>query len=273
MPFGSYKTRLNLWIDLKWEVGVKSLEKRIQHMEEITLSLRLHQIASWVIPNRRVADIGGDHGWLLLSIAKKGKLEKGIIGEVNQGPYENAKNRIASYQANQTIDVRLGDGLEVIAPGEVDQVIIAGMGGALISSILDAGQEKLMGVDRLILQPNIGGYRVRQWLFDHSWKITHEEIVQEADIYYEIIVAERGIETAYEQEIPREVLEQIGPLLWKNRDPLLLEKLEEELEQKRKVLAQLQKGQSEQANKRREILVKEIKEWEQMKQCLLEEKN
>ncbi|SFX28949.1 tRNA (adenine22-N1)-methyltransferase [Thermoactinomyces sp. DSM 45891] len=245
------------------------------HMSEpVHLSERLAQIASWVLPHSRVADIGGDHGWLLLAIAQKGLLGQGIIGEVNRGPFENAAGRIEAYGLDQQIDVRLGDGLSVLRDGEVDQVVIAGMGGALITSILDADKSKLESVKRLVLQPNIGGHRVRQWLVSNQWKLVHEEIVYDAEIYYEMIVAERGAEGVYEnQSIPRLILERIGPLLWRNRDPLLHAKMQEELAQMKKVYKQLSNGQSEQAIQRRRELEKEMEIWEQVMNWLSKEQN
>lgn len=249
-------------------------ESNVHIGEPINLSRRLERIASWILPQSRVADIGGDHGWLLLSVAKKGLLGRGIIGEINRGPFENAAQRIRAYGLNQRIDVRLGDGLSVLQEGEVDQVVIAGMGGALIASILDAGEKKLSSVQRLVLQPNIGGHRVRQWLVAHGWKLVHEEIIRDAEIYYEMIVAEPGIEDAYENPlIPVSILEQIGPLLWKNHDPLLLAKMREELVQKKKVWKQLSKGQSNQAMERRNELEKEIEIWEKVIKWRLEEEN
>lgn len=242
--------------------------------EHINLSRRLDRIASWILPQSRVADIGGDHGWLLLSVAKKGLLGRGIIGEINKGPFENAAQRIQSYGLKQLIDVRLGDGLSVLRKGEVDQVVIAGMGGALIASILESGKMKLDSVKRLVLQPNIGGHRVRQWLVTNGWKLVHEEIIWDAEIYYEMIVAEPGVEDAYQdQSIPKSILEQIGPLLWRNRDPLLLAKMKEELAQKKKVWQQLSKGQSNQAIERRQELEKEIEIWEQVIKWRSKEQN
>ena len=69
---------------------------------------------------------------------------------------------------------------------------IAGMGGPLIVSILEKHPEKLQGVTRLILQPNIHAKVIREWALAHQWAILDEEILEEDDKIYEILVLQRG---------------------------------------------------------------------------------
>lgn len=103
-------------------------------------------------------------------------MKKAIAGEVADGPLLAAKSSVKAYQFEQFIDVRKGDGLAVLKETDsVDCITIAGMGGALISSILDNGKEKLHKVRRLILQPNLAADQIRLWLLNHNWKLVKEK--------------------------------------------------------------------------------------------------
>ncbi|UWE02813.1 tRNA (adenine(22)-N(1))-methyltransferase [Laceyella sacchari] len=238
------------------------------------LSERLKTIASFIPDHKRVADIGGDHALLLTLVAKENRLQKGIVGEINRGPHQNASERVKLADLTNLIDVRLGDGLAVIQPGEVEVVVIAGMGGALIASILEQGKDKLAGVERLILQPNIGESRVRCWLEENGFRLVEETIVEEAGIYYEILVAEPGKPGyAADQILGRDMAREVGPLLWERRHPLLHKKLQEVVAGKRKILRQLNLGKTEQAIARKRELEKEIETWERVIQCLSKENN
>ncbi|QKG84924.1 SAM-dependent methyltransferase [Kroppenstedtia pulmonis] len=242
-----------------------------QSQQEMTdLSKRLRAVAEQVPTGSCVADIGADHALLLIYLAQRKQLKRGIAGEVNLGPYENAQGRIQEAQLEQKIDVRRGDGLEVLYPKEVDTVVLSGMGGALMTSILDRGKSKLQGVNRLILQPNNGTYRLRAWLLEMGWRMEREELIRDGSILYELLVASPGMPDPSYEELPfdREIALRVGPLLWRHQHPLLKEKLTEELEGKEDILTSLQSGGSPRSYQRRLQIEREICEWRRMIQWL-----
>jgi len=74
----------------------------------------------------------------------------------------------------------------------------------LIAQILESGKPRLAGVHRLILQPNIGGERVRRWLLEAAWALTDETVVEEDGKFYEICVAEcRADARRYNEQLYR----------------------------------------------------------------------
>lgn len=62
------------------------------------------------------------------------------------------------------------------------------MGGTLIRTILEEGAAKLAGVTKLILQPNIAAWQLREWSEQNNWLITSEAILREDNKVYEIMV-------------------------------------------------------------------------------------
>jgi tRNA (adenine22-N1)-methyltransferase len=230
------------------------------------LSKRLQEVAKFVPVGTKAADIGADHGKLLVFLAEQEIITSGIAGEVNKGPWKNATDFVHKKGLQKRIDVRLGNGLGVINE-DVDVIVIAGMGGTLITSILETGKAKLEGVRRLILQPNIGENRVRIWLDENNWRLVDEEIVVEDDIYYEILVAEQTIiDTSEYDQLPlhKERFYQIGPLLWKKKHALLVPKLKLELERKREVRNQLNHAKVEDVREKIAQIEAEIKDREQV---------
>ncbi|WML46400.1 tRNA (adenine(22)-N(1))-methyltransferase TrmK [Neobacillus sp. PS3-40] len=187
------------------------------------LSNRLDTVAGFVTKGSKLADIGSDHAYLPCFLAKKGVISFAIAGEVVAGPFESARKQVLAEELSDAIDVRMGDGLDVLQPGEVDCITIAGMGGALITSILERGKEKLHSVKRLVLQPNISAISIRKWLLENSWELVGEEILEEDGKIYEILVAEKG-----EPERPYSTQKEAGLLL----GPFLLQKREEPFKKK-----------------------------------------
>jgi len=116
-----------------------------------------------------------------------------IACDVNAKPLEKAKKTIKDYGFDRSIETRLGSGLSVLKPGEVEAIVIAGMGGLLIRDLLEAQPEVADAAKKLVLQPMNNQSAVRRYLEIHGFKIICEELAQEGDRIYEIIVAQKGV--------------------------------------------------------------------------------
>jgi tRNA (adenine22-N1)-methyltransferase len=193
------------------------------------LSKRLETVVSFIPEGSRIADIGSDHAYLPCYAVDKGIAVSGIAGEVAEGPFQSAVKQVKYSQLENVISVRKGDGLEVISPNDTDCITIAGMGGALIASILEQGKDKLEGVSRLILQPNVGAVSIRRWLLENGWELKAERILEEDNKIYEILAADKGNPEAPYDNMERELL--LGPFLLKENSSVFKRKWEQELKQ------------------------------------------
>lgn len=186
----------------------------------IQLTPRLAAIANEVVPGETLADIGTDHGFLPAALWEQGICPRVILADVNEGPLNKARENCASRYPKEAFDFRLGDGLQVLQPGEVDVVAIAGMGGILMTEILEKDLEKSWSFQRLILQPRNNVGKLRHWLYDHCFSITKEQLVREGRFFCEILTVV-PVEKAsllsldadsIEYQYPRRLLEFVGPL-------------------------------------------------------------
>ena len=226
-------------------------------MNEIKLSKRLKAVANYVDKGARLADIGSDHAYLPTYLVQKNEVEFAVAGEVVKGPFEIAKNHVAQANLKENIQVRLANGLAAIENvDKIDTIVIAGMGGILISEILEAGKGKLSSVKRLILQANNHGDTLRQWLIEHQFVIKAEQILLEAGKFYEIIVAEP---TTNENPVLSANDLLFGPFLSKEKSVIFQQKWQKELNTLNKIIDRLP---DEQTEKREEVLteIAKIKE-------------
>lgn len=200
------------------------------------------QVGKQVPLGARLADIGSDHAYLPIYLVLKQQIPFAIAGEVVRGPYESAKKQVAKNGLENQIIVRLADGLAAIhAEDQIDAISIAGMGGTLIRNILENGKQQgqLTGNETLILQPNVGEVTLRNWLIRNDYEIRHEEILEENQKIYEIIVAipcDRNLSYSKKELF-------FGPILLKDRSLIFLQKWQKELTNKQRVLKELTKAQ------------------------------
>ena len=138
---------------------------------------RLLRIASYVPQSSLVADIGTDHALLPVYLARQGTCSRIIATDLQAGPLEAARSNVGLFNLWKQVDLRQGDGLDIIQPGEVNVIIIAGMGGVKINEILGMAGEVLQQIDRLVLQPSVGAGQVRRWLLGNGWDLVDEDLV------------------------------------------------------------------------------------------------
>lgn len=223
-------------------------------MNSERLSMRLQRVALHIPKGSILADIGSDHAYLPCYAVKNNLSSKAIAGEVVEGPYQSALKQVMETGLQARIDVRKGDGLDVLEVDEATSVTIAGMGGTLISSILERGKNKLAKVERLILQPNVGSQNVRIWLIENGWELKDEDILEEDGKIYEILVAEAGEPLKpYEDNCDNKI--QFGPFLLQQHHSVFIKKWTQEKIHFEKIIEQMDaSGNKSLEEKRNEIL-------------------
>ncbi len=155
------------------------------------LAPRLAAVAGFVLPGGPVADIGTDHAYLPVALLAAGVVPRAVATDLRPGPLAAARDTVAAARLTAGIDLRLGDGLAVLAPGEVATVVLAGMGGPLIADLLAAALPAVLaGVWRLVLQPMAGEDTLRRRLPAMGWRIADEALALEAGRIYPVIAAD-----------------------------------------------------------------------------------
>lgn len=204
------------------------------------MNLRLRTLAQMVDQGARVADIGTDHAYLPIQLVKDGKVDYAIASDVAAGPLENAEKDIIAAGLKNKIETRLGSGLETIsAKDRIDTVVIAGMGGKLMTNILNEAWSRNFHFATLILEPNVGEPGVREWLSAHKYQIINEKIITEAGHIYELIKAQELENTISLTD--RQTF--FGPEILKEKNQVFYQKWRDQLAYHQRLLTNLNKAQ------------------------------
>ncbi len=180
------------------------------------LSQRLLTIASFVKENSFVADIGADHGLLSIYLIENRHAKKVFAVENKVGPFSILEKNTKNYP---NITVSLSDGISQI-PSDVNVVIIAGMGGILVSDILKKNKDKLKNVEQIIIDAHRDQDLVRKTLVQLGYKIEHEKIVREK-VYYNVISFIKGKQELTQNDIEFGYQIKFDPLFHEYKQSLL----------------------------------------------------
>lgn len=214
----------------------------------IRLTDRLQCLADYVPEGSSMADIGTDHGKLPVYLLQRGVCDRVVLSDIGRGPLDRALETIEIQKPPGNFSLRQGDGLSTLAKGEVDVVVIAGMGGALIASILNHDRNKTASFSRLILQPRNGKDKLRHFLLNHGMQIVAEDLVREGKYFCEIIIAEPtdgelpSSPTAQQQARDLDLTLEVSPLLFQQQHPLLIPFLENKITIEQGILEKIHAG-------------------------------
>ena len=187
------------------------------------LSKRLQTISDFVKKGAVVADIGTDHAHIPIYLIKNNIISKAYACDINAGPLEKAKENI-NYYGVKNIELRLSNGLEKLKTDEADTFIIAGMGGELITDILERGRRFFESKRKFILSPHTKIDEVRKYLLSNGFEITKEDMCIDEGKFYTVMEAKY----TENKEMYSEAEFLYGKYLIENKHPVLLRFLKKE---------------------------------------------
>ena len=216
------------------------------------LSKRMQMIADMVKPADCIADIGTDHGYIPIWLAEHGITEHVIAADVRKGPLSRAQEHVREHGLQERIELRLGDGLRVLSPGEADRIIISGMGGLLMIEILSDCPEIASQTEELILSPQSDIDAVRRYLHDIGFRIESEDMTVEDGKYYTVMRCRHGKDCIY---APEDYL--YGRIIIDHSHPVLADYLNHKIQKTQEIICRLTASDTEKSKKRIEELEQE----------------
>ncbi|WP_455257718.1 tRNA (adenine(22)-N(1))-methyltransferase [Peptoniphilus asaccharolyticus] len=201
------------------------------------LSNRLETIAMMVSKNSKVADIGTDHGQVPIFLSENNISNYIVCSDISEPSLRKSEEIVKSFN---NIYPRLGDGLNVLEKNEVDEVIIAGMGGHLIVKILEENLEIIRNLKSLILQPMQGTEYLREYLYE-KYKFIDEKIVYEDSRYFEIIqVVYTGEKTSVD-----EIYFEIPKVSYDKKEKICTEFINHKIQKNKDIIENIKKSKTE----------------------------
>lgn len=153
--------------------------------ELFSLGPRLSKCGEYVRNGVRFADIGSDHGYLPIWLLLQGRVSSAIAADIGEGPLSSAERNAVKYHCE--IKTILSDGFKNVPADEVEDAVIAGMGGGLMISIITAAPWLRDTNKHLILQPMTMVPELREWLSKEGFAIRKEEAVMDEGKVYSVM--------------------------------------------------------------------------------------
>lgn len=204
--------------------------------KQFQLPKRLETIIERMPDSGCLADIGCDHAYVAIEAVRRGRAAHALACDVRKGPLQQAAEHILCAGLAGKIETRLSDGLEKVAPGEADTVVVAGMGGPLMERIL---QGRLGDFAHFVLSPQSEIPHFRRFLLAEGMQIDEETMLIDEGKYYVILnVSQRADAASSDTMYVTEEDFLYGGRLLRRLDPVLKSFLEKEKTRYEGILSQ-----------------------------------
>lgn len=148
------------------------------------LTKRLKTLYSELKGGGTFADVGCDHGYIAEKALENGLFDEVIISDISEKCLKKAESRL-SLRFGGRFKAVVSDGFDNLP--HVDEALISGMGGEIISAMLARREDK---PSRLVLQPMKNAEKVRRFLVENGYFITRDYTFKDKK-YYHVVVAEK----------------------------------------------------------------------------------
>ncbi len=146
---------------------------------------RIDTLCSLLAPAKIFADVGCDHGYCTEYMLKNGLCERAIFSDVSKGSLAKAEKLLAPFvQEGRAVGV-LGDGFYGVSP-DVEEVLIAGMGGSEIVSILSDKKHGFLP-KRFVFQPMHDSEKLRRYILERGGYLQRDYTFEDGK-FYDVLV-------------------------------------------------------------------------------------
>lgn len=202
-------------------------------MEIIKLSPRLEAVVKLAGTPERVLDVGTDHGYVPIYYAQNG-CKRVAASDVRRDPLKSAVAHAREYGVQKKIEFYLTSGVQGIGSG-FDTVIIAGMGGETVISILKPAAW-LKKVPRIVIEPQSKLPELCIWLRDNGFSPVDACIVKDSGKLYAAFSVIGDAQTAGTSDFRDAVSSFVLNPLYRRRDPLLIEYIDILMEKNKRAI-------------------------------------
>ena len=175
---------------------------------------RLKLVGDYVDKGSIPLDIGCDHAKLSIYLLKEKNFPFVYASDNKIGPLNQARENVNYYNLADKIELIKADGLNSLND-KIDTITITGMGGLTINKMFLENKNKLTNIKTIILSPNNFIKEVRETINKLGYYLKDEELVEESNKLYHILVFSKGNKTYSDKEL------YLGPILMTKNNEII----------------------------------------------------